>query len=65
MSRTPVGEHAFLSDRHSGALVDSAGSVEWLSFPRFDSPPVFARILDDAAGHWAVRPVVDAQVRRR
>ena len=65
MSRTPVGEHAFLSDRHSGALVDSAGSVEWLSFPRFDSPAVFARLLDDAAGHWAVRPVGDAQVRRQ
>ena len=65
MSATPIGDHAFLSDRHSSALVDSAGSVEWLTFPRFDSPAVFARILDDDAGHWAVRPVGDVQVTRQ
>ena len=57
MSRTPIGDHALLSDRHSAALVDTAGSVEWLSFPRFDSPSVLGRLLDGEAGHWQVRPV--------
>src|SRR3954453_962154 len=52
MSSTPIADHAFLSDRHSCALVDRAGSVEWLCFPRFDGPSVFARLLDDDAGHW-------------
>jgi GH15 family glucan-1,4-alpha-glucosidase len=56
MSSTPIADHAFLSDRHSGALVDRAGSVEWLCFPRFDGPSVFARLLDDDAGHWQVQP---------
>src|SRR5918912_1124214 len=56
MSSTPIADHAFLSDRHSCALVDRAGSVEWLCFPRFDGPSVFARLLDDDAGHWQVRP---------
>ena len=56
MSRTPIADHALLSDRHSSALVDTAGSVEWLSFPRFDSPSVFGRLLGAAAGHWQVRP---------
>ncbi len=56
MSRTPIADHALLSDRHSSALVDTAGSVEWLSFPRFDSPSVFGRLLGEAAGHWQVRP---------
>jgi alpha,alpha-trehalase len=51
MSSTPIADHAFLSDRHSCALIDRAGSVEWLCFPRFDSPSVFARLLDDDAGH--------------
>jgi GH15 family glucan-1,4-alpha-glucosidase len=37
--------------------VNREGSVEWLSFPRFDSPSVCARLLDDAAGHWAITPV--------
>jgi GH15 family glucan-1,4-alpha-glucosidase len=65
MSRTPIADHAFLSDRHSSALVDRAGSVEWLCFPRFDSPSVFARLLDDDAGHWQVRPEGDWQASRR
>jgi GH15 family glucan-1,4-alpha-glucosidase len=56
MSSTPIADHAFLSDRHSCALVDRAGSVEWLCFPRFDGPSVFARLLDDEAGHWQIRP---------
>jgi len=65
MSTTPIGSHALLSDCHSSALVDSAGSVEWLTFPRFDSPSVLARLLDDEAGHWAIRPVGDFEVSRR
>ena len=65
MSRTPIGDHALLSDRHSAALVDSAGSVEWLSFPRFDSPSVLGRLLDGKAGHWQVRPVGESTIVRR
>ena len=45
MSSTAIADHALLSDRHSSALVDRAGSVEWLGFPRFDSPSVFGRLL--------------------
>ncbi len=65
MSHTPIGDHALLSDRHSSALVDSAGSVEWLSFPRFDSPSVFGRLLGPDAGHWQISPVGASRSRRR
>jgi GH15 family glucan-1,4-alpha-glucosidase len=65
VSTTPIADHALLSDCHSAALVDVAGSVEWLCFPRFDSPSIFARILDDAAGHWSIRPAGDFQAVRR
>src|SRR5829696_2156188 len=65
MSTTPIAEHALLSDCHSAALVNTAGSIEWLCFPRFDSPSIFARILDDAAGHWSIRPVGASTVTRR
>jgi GH15 family glucan-1,4-alpha-glucosidase len=65
MSSTPIADHAFLSDRHSCALIDRAGSVEWLCFPRFDGPSVFARLLDDDAGHWQVAPEADWTATRR
>jgi len=65
MSTTPIADHALLSNCHSAALVSKAGSVEWLCFPRFDSPSIFARLLDDNAGHWSIRPVGDFQADRR
>src|SRR3954469_15638765 len=65
MSSTPIADHAFLSDRHSCALVDRAGSVDWLCLPRFDGPSVFGRLLDDAAGHWRISPVATYDVTRR
>jgi len=65
MSSTPIGDHALLSDCHSSALVDISGSVEWLTFPRFDSPAVMARLLDDDGGHWSIRPSSGFATSRR
>lgn len=64
MSTRPIADHALLSDRHSAALVTTDGSIDWLCFPRFDSPSVFAAILDDDAGHWSIRPTDPARVER-
>ena len=35
---------------NSCALVSSSGSIDWACFPRFDSPSVFAAVLDDTKG---------------
>ncbi|PZS20660.1 MAG: glycoside hydrolase family 15, partial [Pseudonocardiales bacterium] len=56
MSDVALGRHALLSDCGSAALVTAAGSVDWLCVPRFDSPPVLGRLLDDAAGHFLIAP---------
>jgi len=64
MSSLPIGDYALLSDCRSAALVSRAGSVDWLCFPRFDSPAVFARILDPDGGHFAIRPAGDFQASR-
>jgi GH15 family glucan-1,4-alpha-glucosidase len=65
MNDTAIADYALVSDRHSAALISRDGSVDWLCFPRFDSPSVFARLLDDDAGHWSVRPSGPYQVSRR
>lgn len=65
MSWIAVGEHGFLSDCTSAALVTRDGSVDWLCLPRFDSPAVLGRLLDDGAGHLLLRPVDNGAVAQR
>ena len=46
-------------------MVDTAGSIEWLNFPRFDSPSVFAHLLGPDAGHWQIAPSGEWESSRR
>jgi GH15 family glucan-1,4-alpha-glucosidase len=41
--------------------VSRSGPIDWLSFPRFDSPAFFARLLVDRADHWSVASMVVRQ----
>jgi alpha,alpha-trehalase len=52
----PIGDYGFLSDCHTGALVASDGSIEWLCLPHFDGESVFAAMLDRGAGRFRVGP---------
>jgi len=53
----PIGAYGLIGDMHSCALVSDAGSIDWCTFPRFDSPSVFGRLLDwDRGGHYQVVP---------
>lgn len=61
----PISDYAFLSDCRSAALVSSDGSVDWLCWPRFDSPALFAAVLDsDKGGRWSIRPQGPFQTTR-
>lgn len=64
MDRVPIAEYGFLSDCRSAALVSRAGSVDWWCPDRFDSPSVFARLLDPGAGHWSLGPVGPSRTER-
>ena len=60
-----VADYAFLSDCQTAALVDDAGAVVWWPGESFDGPSVFSKLLDEDAGHFAVRPVGLRATRRR
>jgi GH15 family glucan-1,4-alpha-glucosidase len=52
----PIADYGFLSDCHTGALLASDGSIEWMCLPHFDSPSIFAAMLDRGAGNFRVGP---------
>jgi GH15 family glucan-1,4-alpha-glucosidase len=65
----PIESYALLSDTESCALVGADGSIDWLTFPRFDSAACFAALLGaEQHGRWLVAPagpVVEVSRRYR
>ncbi|MEU6285732.1 glycoside hydrolase family 15 protein [Streptomyces sp. NPDC047028] len=51
----PIADHGMVGDLQTAALVSSEGVVDWFCAPRFDSPSLFAALLDhDRGGHFAI-----------
>jgi GH15 family glucan-1,4-alpha-glucosidase len=61
----PIENYGIIGDLHTVALVGMDGSIDWLCFPHFDSPSVFAAILDHGkGGRFKIAPV-DGGVRHK
>ncbi|MCH8333237.1 glycoside hydrolase family 15 protein [Candidatus Sumerlaeota bacterium] len=50
MPYQPIESYGVIGDMHTVALVGMDGSIDWCCLPHFDSPSIFAAILDDKKG---------------
>ncbi|NIR49038.1 glycoside hydrolase family 15 protein [candidate division KSB1 bacterium] len=58
MSYQPIENYGVIGNLRTIALVGMDGSIDWFCFPNFDSPSVFAAILDHKkGGYFKVAPV--------
>src|SRR5215468_5667035 len=57
MAYEPIENYGVIGNMQSIALVGMNGSIDFLSYPDFDSPTIFAALLDDQkGGRFAIRP---------
>ena len=59
MSYKPIENYGIIGDLHTVALVGMDGSIDLMSFPHFDSPTIFAALLDESkGGRFQLAPVL-------
>jgi len=60
MNYQPIENYGVIGDLHTVALVGMDGSVDYMCFPRFDSPSIFLRLLDhEKGGYFLLAPVLE------
>ena len=58
MPYQPIENYGLIGNMRTTALVGMNGSIDWLCFPHFDSPSIFAAILDDGkGGQFSIDPI--------
>jgi GH15 family glucan-1,4-alpha-glucosidase len=67
MERYPnISDHGLIGDLQTTALVTTEGTVDFFCCPRFDSPSIFASLLDaERGGYFSIRPTADSYVTRQ
>ena len=66
MGYQPIEDYGIIGDLHTVALVGKNGSIDFLSFPKFDSPTIFCALLDDErGGRFSIRPRFDEDLTRK
>ena len=65
---TPIAieDHAIIGDLNTVALVALDGTIDFFCFPRFDSPSVFASLLDpERGGHFSIKPLLNGATHKQ
>ena len=65
MAYNHIGSYGVIGDMHSVALVGINGSIDWCCLPNFDSPSIFAAILDDKIGGFFHIAATNPDANRR
>jgi pentatricopeptide repeat protein len=61
-----ISDHGIIGDLQTAALVTTDGTVDWFCCPRFDSPSVFASLLDaDGGGYFKIAPMATDYVTKQ
>jgi GH15 family glucan-1,4-alpha-glucosidase len=62
----PIENYGIIGNMRTAALVGKHGSIDWYCVPHFDSPSVFAAILDDeTGGRFEIAPVGDGSATKQ
>src|SRR5438105_14155914 len=62
MAYKPIESYGVIGDLHTVALVGMDGSIDWCCLPQFDSPSIFAAILDaHKGGFFMIASLYEAQ----
>src|SRR5579884_706 len=66
MAYLPIEDYGVIGNMRTVALVGKTGSVDWFCYPHFDSPSIFAAILDDKkGGYFRICPRTDEVTRKQ
>jgi GH15 family glucan-1,4-alpha-glucosidase len=66
MPYLPIQDYGVIGDTHTMALVGLNGSIDWMCYPHFDSPSIFAAILDDGkGGRFQIAPTGEGVTRKQ
>jgi len=61
----PIDDYGIIGNMRSAALVGLNGSIDWFCFPHFDSPSIFAKILDHRkGGYFSISPVTEFKTKQ-